>query len=172
MNDALQLAMKFTLKAEGKYTDDDGGPTMYGVTQMTYDRYRDSVGMPRQSVRLITMPEVRVIMQSRYWHPARCDVLPEKVAIAHFDTAYNEGVDGAIEILQEALGVERDGIIGPLTEHAIDIAEPVALLTDYLDARRDAYHRIVADSPADSIYLDGWLNRVDELEKYLGAING
>ena len=171
MESAIQLAMKFTLAAEGKFTIDDGGPTMYGVTQEVYDSYRDSVHQPRQSVRLITSQEVTVIMFARYWLPARCNLLPAKVAIAHFDTSFNEGVDGSIRVLQAALGVEQDGIIGLMTERAINIADPVVLLADYLDARRNAYHRIVAANPKDAIYLDGWLNRVNALEKYLEGIN-
>ncbi len=168
---SLQQAMTFTLKAEGHYTPIDGG-TMSGVTQAVYDTYRDSVGLPRQSVELIAMTEVSVIMFTKYWEPARCNLLPAKVAIAHFDTAYNEGVSGSIHVLQAALGCQQDGIIGPSTERAIEIAEPVALLADYLDARRDAYHLIVKNNPSDAIYLAGWLNRVDALEKYLDEING
>ncbi len=171
-NSPLQLAMSFTLEAEKGYTDDDGGPTMYGVTQAVYDAYRDSIHAPRQSVRLISMSEVATIMFAMYWQPAQCSLLPTKVAIAHFDTAYNEGVHGAIEILQTALGVVVDGSIGPQTKHAIEIADPVALLDDYLDDRRSFYHRLSGSDPDRySSFLTGWLNRVNELETYLENIN-
>ncbi len=172
MSGPLQLAMAFTLDAEKGYTVDDGGPTMYGVTQAVYDSYRDSIHAPRQSVRLISTSEVAVIMYSRYWQPAQCNLLPPKVAIAHFDTSYNEGVHGAIEILQTALGVEADGDIGPQTKHAVEIADPVSLLADYLDDRRAFYHHLADADPAryDS-FLDGWLNRVNELKTYLESIN-
>ncbi len=124
----LQLAMIFTLQAEGGYTDDSGGPTMNGVTQTTYDGFRSSHGLVKQSVKLITPVECDTIMEDMYWTPAHCDLLDPKTAIAHFDTSFNQGVDGAIKILQRALGVTADGDIGNETIAAINACDPVALI--------------------------------------------
>lgn len=163
---SLQQAMKFTLAAEGKYTVDDGGPTMYGVTQSVYDAFRRSHGLPKQTVRYITMTEVADIMQSQYWVPAHCEDMPDLLGIAVFDCAYNCGVAEAIKMLQGCAGVVRDGVVGPLTIKAIDTADPVTLLHDYLEARRAFYH---ADK-SQAEYLAGWINRVNELQVYLGMI--
>ncbi len=173
MTGILQLAMAFTLRPdiEGGWTPIDGG-TMHGVTQAVYDNYRLSIDAPMQSVRNISQNEVTVIMFSRYWKPAQCDLLPAKVAIAHFDAAYNEGVSGAIRVLQAALGVAQDGVIGEQTQRAIAGADPVALLADYLDARVASYRRIATEDPAKTEYLAGWLNRVDVLGNYLETANG
>ena len=165
---SLQQATTFTLRAEGRYTPIDGG-TMYGVTQAVYDDYRDSVGLPEQSVALITMDEVLNIMRTRYWTPAACDKMPTKIGIAHFDWVYNHGVHGANVVLQETLGFAKDavdGVIGPITLGAIVSAEQSSLLQKYLDARR-AWYR--ADT-AQAENLDGWLNRVDALQNYLAGI--
>ena len=162
---SLQQATTFTLKAEGRYTPIDGG-TMYGVTQAVYDDYRDSVGLPEQSVALITMDEVLNIMRGLYWTPAACDKLPTKIGIAHFDFAYNHGAHGANVVLQGVLGVVQDGIIGPESIHAVVAAEQINLLEKYLNARRDWYR---ADT-AQTEYLKGWLNRVDALQAYLAGV--
>ncbi len=173
MVDALALAMKFTLASEGEYTVDDGGPTMCGVTQSTYDSWRSAHGLPLQSVQSISQEEVAAIMYQRYWLPAHCDALPAKLAIANFDTAYNEGPPEAIEILQHCLGVDTDGQWGPITARALQTALPGdkgVLLESYL-SRRLAVYRLIEDAhPADEEYLGGWDNRVADLRKFLAGI--
>ena len=162
--------MTFTLGAEGRYSRDAGG-TMYGVTQETYDAYRESINLPYQDVAAIRMSEVQAIMQRDYWLPGGCDKMPVKLGIAHFDTAYNEGVEEAIKTLQHALGIEVDGIFGPETLHGVVAAEQTNLLANYLNARRNSYNEIVAANPSKEKFLQGWLNRVDALQKYLGTIS-
>lgn len=142
---------------------------MYGVKQSVYDAFRRSHGLTRQSVKNITMMEVEDIMESEYWLPAHCEDMPTLLGIAVFDWSYNHGVDGAVTMLQQCLGLPRDewdGKVGPITMKAIDNADPVALLHDYLEARRAFYH---ADT-SQAEYLAGWLNRVNELQVYLGMI--
>lgn len=172
---ALSAATAFTLKAEGKYWDDPiGGPTMYGVTQTTYDAYRKKEGLHLQSVRLIEMDEVLAIMDSEYWTPGHCDEMPLKLAVAHFDWCYNHGVSGAIHSLQTCLGVASDGVFGSGTLAALKTAildNPGAFLTKYLDARRQWYRDDAATKPEAAADLEGWLNRVDELQNYLEGLS-
>lgn len=162
---SLSQAMRFTLQAEGGWTPIDGG-TMEGITQAVYNDFRRSHGLSVRSVRGITQMEVADIMQAYYWLPARCEDMPTLLGVAVFDCAYNCGVDEAIRMLQKCLGVIVDGVIGPVTMKAIDNADPVALLHDYLEARRAFYY---ADT-SQAEYLAGWLNRVNELQVYLGMI--
>ena len=162
---SLAQAMKFTISAEGRWTPIDGG-TNYGVTQSVYDAYRRMHGLPAQTVRCITQAEVADIMNAEYWLPAMCEEMPALLGIAVFDCAFNTGVSEAIKLLQGCLGVVRDGIAGPMTMKAIDNADQVMLLHDYLDARRDFYR---ADT-SQAEYLSGWLNRVNELQVYLRGI--
>ncbi len=167
---ALQTAMQFTLRAEGGYWDDPiGGPTMWGVTQSTYDAYRKRKGLPLQSVRIMQQPERDEIVEYEYWIPAHCPDLPDKLAIAHFDWAYNHGVHGAIVSLQECLGVEADGIFGAKTKAAIDAAAPDTLVANYLSTRREWYKARAGQNAEAAKDLNGWLNRVDALQTFLAA---
>lgn len=167
---SLQLAMAFTLKAEGLFTVDNGGPTMYGVTQSVYDKYRLTHKLDSQSVAHISMEEVEEIMTEGYWKPAHCMDMPEKLGIATFDWAYNHGVKGAIETLQKCLGVAYDGVFGPNTKAALAAAPPNILL-QFLDARRAWYEAEALHYPATfNKDLRGWLNRVDALEIYLHGL--
>ena len=166
----IQQAIHFTLGAEGKFVIDDGGPTMYGVTQAVYDDYRRDEGVLPQSVRLIEMDEVEDIMRREYWTPAHCDDLGNKMGVAHFDWSYNAGAGRAIKTLQEALNVTADGIYGPHTKAAAQAAAD-SLVAPYLERRKAFYRDLASGNPAKyGEYLDGWLNRVDNLEKYLASL--
>ena len=168
MESAIQLAMKFTLAAEGKFTIDDGGPTMYGVTQRVYDAFRENQGLHIQSVEHITMAEVETIMRTQYWNPAACDLLETKLAICHFDWAYNHGIRGANQTLQIVAGVPLDGIIGQITLRAIRNTPDI--VTKQLAARLAWYQEDAQREPSHRQYLAGWINRVNELKHYLATL--
>lgn len=58
------------------------------------------------------------------------------------DCAFNRGVRGATRIVQRAVGVPDDGIIGPVTQAAIAKYQPAELLLKLRQARED-YERAV-----------------------------
>lgn len=162
----FETALKFTLKFEGGYVNhpnDPGGETNKGVTRLVYDAYRRSKGLPMQTVKLITDHEVIDIYKSRYWAEAKCDAMPEQVAIAMFDAAVNTGVKRASILLQRALGVVDDGVIGPKTLTAIKAAEPHQLAIKMIDERDKFYQSLVANKANFSVFLKGWLNRTKAL---------
>ena len=175
MSTALAKAVQFTIVTEGGFVTDNGGDTMYGVTQRVYDLYMSKKKwLPVKPVKQITMLEVLEIMGDMYWGPAHCDALPEQLAIAHFDWAYNHGTAGAAKTLQIALGFSAamaDGVIGPKTLAAVAAANVPELVGKYLDVRRTWYKNTALLNPAEyGKYIKGWLNRVDALEKYLAEL--
>lgn len=92
---------------EGGYTVDNGGPTMWGITQAVARRYGYTGDM--QALPLST---AQSIARKEYW-PDYLDQVPVAVAFQVFDTLYNGGA--ATSWLQEALGLAVDGVAGPLT---------------------------------------------------------
>ena len=111
-----------TLKQEGGYSNnphDPGGATMRGVTQAVYNAYRRALGLPGQTVRLISDSELQDIYRRQYWEAIRGDLLPKGLDMAVFDMAVNSGVVPAIKILQKALGVPADGHFGLITQGAL-----------------------------------------------------
>ncbi len=172
---ALPQAIHFTLDAEGGFTHDNGGDTMHGVTQHIYDLFREKKkGLPLQSVRLITDDEVLEIMEDMFWTPAHCKELPDQLAIAHFDWAYNHGPEGATRTLQSALGFTAqavDGVFGPRTLQAVNVSKVPEIVSNYLNVRRAWYRTAAQKNPAKyQSDLNGWLNRVNALEKYLKSL--
>ena len=163
-------ALALTLTFEGGFVDDPvdhGGATNRGITQRVYDHYRNGLNLPLRTVQDITPEELSSIYLSTYWVPARCDDLAKapgvKLAKVHFDAAVNHGPDRAIKFLQEAVGVEPDGIWGPETAAATATADEAATVTAYLAIRIARYHHDVEVDPSQAKFLPGWLKRVEQL---------
>ena len=167
---SFEMALNLILQHEGGYSDnpvDRGGPTKQGVTQKVYDTWRMTSGKPVRSVREIDGSEVAAIYLQNYWRPAKCDLLPDDLALVHFDSAVNHGVKRAIKFLQLATGASPDGVFGPATQAALattmeKLSERIVIGL-YLAEREDFYDDIVARDPSQSVFLKGWKNRIAKL---------
>ena len=143
---SLTTAIGFVLGEEGgfqKRADDPGNwvdgklvGTKYGIAAK-YHPHEDIPGLTRQ--RAIS------IYEHDYWAPARCDGLPAGLALMHMDAAVNIGVGGAAHLLQRALGVTDDGVIGPQTLGAAATCDEAAAIRDYAVERLIYYARLVTD---------------------------
>lgn len=170
---SFDTALKFVLSEEGGYVNnihDSGGATNHGVTQATYDLWRDSVHQPHQDVQLITDAEVRTIYENNYWEPSRAQTMHSPLDVTHMDWSVNHGISGAIKTLQAALGVEADGLFGKETASALAIADPVEISQTYNQLRREWYKNRIVQKPDQQIFLAGWLGRVDRLEAYCESL--
>lgn len=164
---SIDTALAFTLPAEGGYVDnhwDHGGATNRGIIQAVYDDWRDERKLPRQSVQLLTDVETRSIYIERYWQPARCQLMPEKLGICHFDWSVNGGVSRGTKTLQAALGIQADGVFGPHTAAAVAACDPVKTAAAYNSLRRQWYVNRVQERPDQHVFLKGWLERMDKLD--------
>ncbi|MFN3744750.1 MAG: TIGR02594 family protein [Hyphomicrobiaceae bacterium] len=162
----FELALRHVLAMEGGWTDDPhdpGGPTNKGITLAVYARERglevtsSNLAELKSALRAIPDTLVRTIYQKRYWQPARCPALRPSLALMHFDASVNHGVGTAARFLQEALGVEIDGEIGPMTLSAARSADPRQTLPRYAAIRRQRYRTL----PHYWRFGRGWLRRVD-----------
>lgn len=168
----FEAALPTILRHEGGYVDhpqDPGGATNYGITQTTYDGWRGVPRVASRPVRLITQEEVRAIYLERYWRPARCDDLPPRLRLPHFDCAVNCGVAQAAKILQRALGVADDGIIGPITLRAANERPSATVVDDMLWERLRYYRDIAVRQRPDGrdlrTFLPGWIARLLDLRR-------
>ena len=144
----FEKALKFVLKWEGNYVhnkDDKGGATNKGITQTTYNSWLSSKGQNHKDVRNITDGEVREIYYNNYWLKAGCDKMSEKFAILCFDTAVNMGVGRVKEFLEYAQYKYPDKFI-------------IARIRKYVEFSKVGNQKV---------FLQGWLNRVLDLERYI-----
>src|SRR4029077_7081746 len=94
---------------------DPGGRTSRGILQSEYNNYRRThPGLPSD---VWDAPDSAVadIYKHSYWDVVQADQLPPGVDYAVFDYAVNSGPRKAAKALQEAVGTNPDGIIGPIT---------------------------------------------------------
>jgi len=122
MRDNLHKTTEWVLIHEGGYVNhpkDPGGATNMGVTQRTYDGWLAKKGLPKKSVRNITLQEVISIFKDQYWDKIWGDMLPSGLDYTMYDFAINSGPARAVKFLQRQLGVKEDGVMGNVTYGAL-----------------------------------------------------
>lgn len=135
---------------EGGYVDsrgDPGGATKYGISQRSY---------PNEDIAGLTLDRAKAIYLRDFWMVARCDAMPEGIRFEVFDMAVNSGVSASIRIVQRAVGVAADGVIGPVTLQALNAA-PAAKMAANFNGARLAF---MADLPTWPSYSRGWARRI------------
>lgn len=151
-----------TLVEEGGWTNDPrdpGGPTMRGIIQREYDRYRDARGLPRQSVRFISEGELQAIYAGNYWKPMRGDLWPKGSDQIVFDIAVNSGTVRAPQIMGAAMGTsERNP--AQLAVMAQRSGDRVGIVKRAC-ARRAGFYRALRTFSA---FGRGWLRRNARME--------
>lgn len=94
---------------EGGYSNDPndpGGETKFGISKRSY---------PHLDIAALTLHDAKLIYRRDFWDKCRCeDMLPD-LRFAVFDGAVNSGVTQSVKWLQLALGVDADGVVGPIT---------------------------------------------------------
>ena len=104
---------------------DPGGLTNYGISQRSD---------PTLNIAALTLDDAKAIYRRDYWTPIRGDELPSGLDLLMLDCAINQGVTTALQLLQQALRIQDDGLIGPQTLSAAEAAMPGLL--DAFDAER------------------------------------
>lgn len=146
---------------------DAGGLTKYGI---------DAASHPGIDIENLTEDLAISLYIGEYlaihWAIAEsCPALPQfppTCAFAFFDCRENCGLTAAWKCLQRALGIEADGIPGEITRKSVLQATSSYLMSKMID-EREAYHRLVAqNNPQDRQFLEGWLDRCNDLRNFLG----
>jgi len=160
--DYFSDCLTFVLAREGGFVDnpsDPGGATNRGITLATA-RAAFGADYTVAELKAITPTQAGAIYRPNYWDAASCGSLPCGVALTVFDMAVMSGPAAAKKLLQATAGVTADGVVGPMTIAACS-KNPKALVDDLAIARAAYYRAIVAGRPASSVFLNGWLNRVE-----------
>ena len=163
MKENYQSALNHVLQSEGLWSDnpaDPGGATMKGVTLSVYQAWKGNSHISKEDLRNISDQEVADIYKQNYWDKVKGDDLPSGVDYAVFDASVNMGVGRASKLIQTAVGVPADGVIGNQTVQAIKNANPVELI-DKFSAEKDAFYKSL---PTFGTFGKGWLNRVAQVK--------
>jgi len=190
----FSIAHKFTAKWEGgesDHPDDGGGLTKYGVslkflgglsgTQSNRDVLeRMGIRLPitRQVIYDLTRDQAASLFRWQFWDKLRLGLIPLRPAVVLYDAAVNSGPAQSVKLAQR--GYNRcvaygqplvvDGIMGPATRAAMQLADTDKCLSAMLDAREKFFQTIVDNNPSQQVFLRGWINRVDDLRRYVRGL--
>ena len=137
---------------------DNGGETKFGVAK----KANADLNITR-----LTWDQAKAAYFVRYWIAGRCDQLPARMAVLHFDGCVNHGVARANRFLQSALGVPADGVVGPVTIAKAKAANEMQVLASICNQREQFYRSIVRNNPPQVRFLAGWLRRITEIRAYV-----
>lgn len=148
------------LKHEGGYSDhaaDAGGETRWGISKKSY---------PNMDIAALTIEEAIKIAKRDYWDVLRLDeVADPRIQSKIFDMAFNMGTGRVARIVQVAVGVTVDGIVGDKTLKAVNRMPTSKLINELVDRHMGRYVDIVIGNPSQVVFLKGWSRRaLDRME--------
>lgn len=148
----FKLAMNFIAlwewgnRKDGGYTNDPtdpGGETKFGIAKKSH---------PDIDIKSLTLSEAEAIYYHEYWLATNCESMEWPLAMSVFDASVNCGVGRAKAWVAKSVGEEND-------------ARRNATL---FNQERIAYYKgLVEKRPSLNKYIKGWLNRVNDLSKYI-----
>lgn len=168
---SFDQAFSLTVGVEGGYTDSPADPGNWtggrrGSGELLGSAYGISAafvaGLPASDSRRrlvpkdITPPIAQGIYRDYFWDVVHGDDMHPAIAGMAFDAAVNQGPGWAPRMLQSALGVHTDGIIGPATIAAAKRADPASLHAEMAAIREQKYR---AD-PDFVTFGRGWMRRL------------
>jgi len=163
MKDNYQAALNHVLKSEGGWSDnpaDPGGATMKGITLVVYRNWKRNPHLTKDDLKNISDQDVYDLYKQLYWDKIHGDDLPSGVDYAVFDSAVNMGVGRASKLIQEAVGVTSDGVLGPASLSAIQKADTKELIEKFSHLKESFYRSLATFQT----FGKGWLNRVAEVK--------
>ena len=161
------------LRREGGYVDhpdDTGGATNHGISL----RYIRGIGFDPNGDGVIDARDIKIIgpetaaelYRQEFFMAPRIYRLPEPLQAQVFDMAVNMGPPRAIMLLQEMVGTEPDGVIGPRTisraARYIEQRGPSQANNELAKHRIDFYRRLAERRPSQQAFLKGWISRSQE----------
>lgn len=145
---------------EGGYVNDlqdPGGETNWGVTKRTAQA-NGYTG----SMKTMTRQQAYEIYRRAFWLRYNCEQMPDAVAYQFFDAAVNHGFGNASRMLQRAVGVLDDGIIGKYSLEAIN-RNPISDTLMVLNGERLNFYTRLKNFDR---FGKGWVNRVAQNLRY------
>lgn len=190
----FDIAQQFTAKWEGCLSDhenDNGGLTHWGISlafltdvdsNPSMRQWLQSIGVhplsvTRETISNLTIEQARMILRHEFWDRLQLDELPLRMGVLLYDAAVNTGRGQSVRFAQNGFNATGrgkdlavDGILGPLTREALRNNDVHFVRQAILDVRQEFYMGLVRSNRSQKVFLRGWLNRVNDLRKYVEEI--
>lgn len=154
MKSNFDRCMNEVFAHEGGYVNDPhdtGGETNMGISKRAY---------PHEDIKGMTRARAAEIYRRDYWDAVRGDDLPFGLDLCAFDGAVNSGVSRGAKWVQQALGVEADGKIGPATLAAARSTYVPAAIQRAVAFRTSFLKQL----PGWAHFGNGWASRMKAVE--------
>jgi len=170
---SIEAILRDVITREGgyvNYLNDQGGPTKYGITLHTLQAWRcmeydpddpeAEVEVTADDVQALTQAEAFDIYEHMFVDaPGYGGIEDGNLQAQVIDAAILHGPTRATKWLQKVLGVQADGIIGPITRRIVNEHDPAVTGVRFTAARIRAIGRLVTSDPTQAVFAAGWLNR-------------
>lgn len=172
----FDLSIPITLKFEGgkvKDPNDPGGATNMGIILKLFSQIAPSLGLlpTEDALWNLTIDQAKKIYKSYFWTKIGGDQINnQSLADNFFDSIVNIDelhlASGArdsrvVAMVQRAVEVKDDGIIGSNTLQAINSSEQSHTFALLKQSRIDYYNNLIIAKPNLSIYKNNWLRRAN-----------
>lgn len=172
----FDAAFRYLFKNEGSvYTndpDDSGGPTKYGITKKTYERFY-GIEVDDAEIEAMTPAIAKQIYAAHYWAPMRGgEIKSVALAIAFFDCAVLYGVGTTRNLIRRALSlcgapIKLEGKIDDETLGFINLMEGgtqrILLMNTFHNLILSRIKQVIVENPKNEKYRRGWNNRAARL---------
>lgn len=163
MTKTIAEMIEHILMTEGGYVNDPndkGGPTNFGITLETLENWRRRTDLTAVDVKNLTVDEARLILTQKYViGPGLNRIEDESLRLLVVDMFINHGDTRATGLIQTALRLVGDGILGPKTLSALNGVEQDRIYDAVLSERIRFYGRIITRDPSQSRFAAGWFDR-------------
>ena len=136
-----------------------GNETLWRITKKVWEEWVGHL-VDESAMRALTPDMVAPLYKAKYWDKVYGDKLPHGVDLCVFDCAVNSGVSRAAKLLQRAVGVDDDGVIGNMTLTACESISPDLIIQRFSEERLAFLQAL----PTFATFGKGWLRRVAEVE--------
>lgn len=157
----FERAVRFVIQHEGGLSNhqlDRGGKTNWGITQALLQAV-----LPGRSVEDLTIAEAKQVYREVFWEAIKGPLLPPPVALALLDFAVHSGAPRAVRALQEAVGANPDGKIGPKTLDRVYARDPAYVAQEVCRQRISFLVDFCRRDTSQLVFLKGWMLRLFDL---------
>ena len=151
------------LRDRNGYEPDVDGPTNHGISQRLYDRFRESRALPLREVWGIEFREVESIYRTCFWEPAHAGEIPAPLDRLVFECAVESGPRWAIQTLQQALHLGRDGIFDRRVRRKLEVCDRKAVALEFLRFRKEFCRDLFGRHPECGRVFAHRMDRMDHL---------
>jgi lysozyme family protein len=167
----FDLAIPIILRHEGGFVNDKndaGGATNFGVSLrwlksrglLTELEHQTGTDDAVAAVAKMTREDAEAFYKKFWWLAyGYGGIVAQMVSNKIFDMAVNLGAPRAHRMVQAAVGVKTDGILGNGTLGEINHTSPGSLVLVLQNTQAQFYRTLVAQKPQLQEFLSGWLNR-------------